>query len=55
MGQVDPDDDAIRRGWIYHYRFDPARNDRRNVVAAVYDNVVEFEVELHRYGESGPQ
>ena len=49
MGQVDPDDDTIWRWVIHHYRFDAARNQRRNVVVVAYDNAAEFERELERY------
>ena len=49
MGQVDPGDDTIWRWVIHHYRFDPSRNQRRNVVVAAYDNPAEFEGELDRY------
>lgn len=34
---------------MHHYRFDPARNQRRNVVVAAYDNAAEFESNLDRY------
>ncbi len=49
MGQVDPGDDTIWRWVMHHYRFDPAHNQRRNVVVAAYDNAAEFEEELDRY------
>lgn len=49
MGKVDPGDDAIWRWVIHHYRFDPVRNERRNVVVAGYDTAAEFESELDRY------
>jgi hypothetical protein len=39
--QVDPDDDTIDRHVVWHYRFDPARNERRNVPVAAYDNGAE--------------
>jgi hypothetical protein len=42
MPQVDPDDDSLLRYVLHHYRFDPARNERRNVVVAAYDNEAEF-------------
>lgn len=49
MGHVDPGDDAIWRWVIHHYQFDPARNERRNVVVSGYDNAAEFELEFDRY------
>lgn len=49
MAQVDLDDDTLWRWVIQHYRFDPTRNERRNVVVSVFDNAAEFETELHRY------
>ncbi len=51
MGQVDPDDDTIWRWVLHHYRFDDARNERRNVVVAAYDNEREFNAEFERYVE----
>ena len=43
MAQVDPNDDTIRRFIVWHYRYDPSRQDRRNVVVAAFDNAHEFE------------
>lgn len=43
MGQVDPDDDEVDRWVVWHYRYDVARSERRNVVIATFDNVAEFE------------
>lgn len=43
MPQVDPEDDSIWRFVLHHYRFDPARNQRRNVVVAAYDNQAELD------------
>lgn len=42
MAQVDPDDDSVARFVVQHHRFDPRRNQRRNVVVAAYDNEPEF-------------
>jgi hypothetical protein len=36
--EVDPDDDAIWRFVVHHYRYDPARRQRRNVLVAAYDD-----------------
>src|SRR5271166_5524637 len=38
VGMVDPDDDSICRWVVSHFRYDPARNERRNVVVAAFDN-----------------
>lgn len=51
MSEVDPDDDTIWRWVIHHYRFDPMRNQRRNVRVAAYDDESEFRSELDRYTE----
>lgn len=42
MGKVDVDDDGIRRFVVRHYRYDPARRERRHVVVAAFDNRREF-------------
>jgi hypothetical protein len=42
MAVVDPNDDAIRRHVVYHYRYDPERHERRNLVVAAFDNSREF-------------
>jgi hypothetical protein len=51
VGEVDSEDDAIWRWVIHHYRFDPERGERRNVVVAAYDNEREFEMEFERYNQ----
>jgi hypothetical protein len=43
MGTVDVGDDDIRRFVVRHYRYDPARRERRHVVVAAFDNRREFE------------
>ena len=43
MPLVDPTDDSVLRYVLEHYRYDPERNERRNVVVAAYDNQAEFE------------
>jgi hypothetical protein len=43
MAEVDPNDDAIRRHVVYHYRYDPERHERRNVAVAAFDNFRECE------------
>lgn len=42
MGKVDVDDDRILRFVVRHYRYDPARRERRHVVVAAFDNRREF-------------
>ena len=42
MGRVEPEDDSIRRFIVRHYRYDPARRERRHVVVAAFDNEPEF-------------
>lgn len=42
MAEVSADDDSIRRFVIWHYRYDPDRNERRNVVVAAFDDEDEF-------------
>lgn len=48
MARVDPDDDAIRRFIVHHYRYDPQRRERRHVVVAAFDNEPEFLACLER-------
>ncbi len=40
--QVDPNDDSIRRFIVQHYRYDPERRQRRQVVVAAFDNKREY-------------
>lgn len=42
MAQVDPENDSIRRFIVQHYRYDPARRERRQVVVAAFDNKREY-------------
>ncbi len=37
MASVDPEDDTIRRFVALHYRYDPARHERRDVVVAAFE------------------
>jgi hypothetical protein len=46
MSAVDADDDTIARWVVHHYRYDPARHQRRNVIVAAFDNEQEFDLEL---------
>lgn len=46
MGRVDPDDDSLHRYVVWHFKFDDARNERRNVVVAAFDDEAEFFAEL---------
>jgi hypothetical protein len=43
MPLVDPADDSTVRFVLEHFRFDPDRNQRRDVVVAAYDNESEFQ------------
>jgi len=49
LPEVDPGDDSICRWVLHHYRFDPERHQRRNVVVAAYADEAEFEVALASY------
>lgn len=42
MARVDPEDDTIERFIACHYRYDPQRRERRNVVVAAFDTRVEY-------------
>ncbi len=42
MAEVDVEDDSIRRYVLWHYRYDPQRHERRNVVVAAFDDEREF-------------
>jgi hypothetical protein len=46
MSQVDPQDDSIRRFVVRHYRYDPARRERRHVLVAAFDNESEFRASM---------
>lgn len=48
MAKVDPDDDSIRRWVVRHFRYDPDRRERRNVVVAAFDNDREFHEEIEK-------
>jgi hypothetical protein len=48
MAEVDPEDDAIDRYVVRHYRFDPERRERRHVLDAAYDNDREMRRHLER-------
>ena len=43
---VDAYDDSLWRWVLQHYRFDPQRRQRRNVIVAAYDNAAEFDAAL---------
>jgi hypothetical protein len=51
VAQANDEDDTVWRWVIYHYRFDPALRQRRNVVVAAYDNESQFRAELDRHAE----
>jgi hypothetical protein len=42
VARVDPEDDTIWRFIACHYRYDPQRRERRNVVVAAFDNRAEY-------------
>jgi hypothetical protein len=46
MSAVDPGNDDVARWVVHHYRYDSARNERRNVVVAAFDNAEEFDLEI---------
>jgi hypothetical protein len=50
VGRVEPEDDSIRRFIVDHYRYDPARRERRHVVVAAFDNEPEFLACIERVG-----
>lgn len=52
MAQVDPDDDCIERWVIWHFRYDPSRRERRNVVVAAFDNEREWRELLNSLTEA---
>jgi hypothetical protein len=48
VATVDPDDDSICRWVVWHYRYDPDRSERRNVVVAAFDNRHEFDADIEK-------
>lgn len=46
VSTVDPDDDSLHRYIVWHFRLDPERSQRRNVVVAAYDNETEMSARL---------
>ncbi len=42
MARVDPYDDTIERWVAFHYRYDPERRERRNVIVAAFDRQRDF-------------
>jgi hypothetical protein len=48
MARVDADDDSIHRWVVWHYRYDPARRERRNVVVAAFDNQPDFHADIEQ-------
>lgn len=51
MALVDPEDDSITRYVVLHYRYDPDRHERRNVVVAAFDNEAEWERAVDDLGD----
>jgi hypothetical protein len=52
MAQVDPYDDTRDRWVVFHYRFDPERHERRNVIVAAFDRKREFKSFMKKEGEA---
>ncbi|WP_148076995.1 hypothetical protein [Nocardioides aurantiacus] len=52
MAEVDPDDDQRTRYVVWHYRYDPLRRQRRNVIVAAYDDRDEFEDRVQELSRS---
>jgi hypothetical protein len=48
VSAVDPGNDNVARWVVHHYRYDSARNERRNVVVAAFDNAEEFDREVEK-------
>src|SRR4051794_2594395 len=46
MPEVDPEDDTVTRFVIWHFRYDPDRRERRNVLVTAYDAEAEFELAI---------
>lgn len=46
VAQVDPSDDEIERFVVQRYAYDPARNERRHMVTAAFDNSREYEAAI---------
>lgn len=47
MAEVDVEDDSLQRHVVFHYRYDPARGQRRHVFIAAYDNARERDRHLN--------
>jgi hypothetical protein len=48
VAKVNHEDDTVWRWVIHHYKYDPDRRERRNVIVAAYDNESEFRAEFDR-------
>lgn len=48
MAEVDPSDDSRSRWVLQWFRFDPERNERRNVTIAAYSRKREFDREFRK-------
>ena len=48
MAEVDPSDDSRTRWVLRWFRFDPERNERRNVTIAAYSRKREFDGEFRK-------
>jgi hypothetical protein len=50
VAPVDPYDDTVERFVVFHYRFDPERHERRNVVVAAFTKRRERDKFMKRFG-----
>jgi hypothetical protein len=48
VAEVDPSDDSRSRWVLQWFRFDPERNERRNVTIAAYSSKREFDREFRK-------
>ena len=48
MAEVDPNDDSRTRWVLQWFRFDPERNERRNVTVAAYSRKRQFDREFRK-------
>lgn len=48
VATVDPDDDSLLRHVVRHFRYDPARHERRHVTMCAYTTLSEFEAAFNQ-------
>lgn len=51
MAAVDPEDDSLERWVLHHFRYDPQRHERRNVVVGAWDSEAEFSAAMHHLAD----